>query len=313
VTAALAISAALLFLAIRVIDVDELMRLLAYASFSWLAVSLAFYWVELLLRTQRWSIILRPVCRLPFRAVTTTLLVGYAANNVFPARLGELFRADFVARRYGISRFSAVSTIVIERLFDMAAVVTCAAIGMLYMLHSHLLFSPVLPKAMLVAGSLVAIACVAVFFALFSSHGWLLKRFPRIQWALAAAVAGLRSVNNFRQILALTALTAIIWLCNAGAMWATLSSVGIVAHPAVVLLLIGTAGLAAAIPSAPANLGTLQFAFITVLTAAGEGATPSFAAAVLVQVFLLGSVTAAGAVFYAAWTLRRTQRTDAAS
>lgn len=305
VAGGLAISAILLLLALRPIDTAELPRVMASVSFKWIGIALAFYSMELLLRAQRWSIILRPILRLPFLHVATTLLVGYAANNVLPAKLGELFRADFVARRYRISRFSAVGTIVIERLLDMTAVVACAALGMLLMLQDRLTFVSFLASATLFGGLLVALTCLAVFSMLSYSGRWFSGRFARVHDAIQAVAAGLHSFKSPQQILALTVLTALVWICSGAAMWAVLKAVGISAQGSIVLLLIGIAGLAAAVPSAPANLGTLQFAFITVLAAGHYDATAAFAAALLVQVFLLGSVTLAGAVFYAAWCLRR--------
>lgn len=304
VTGSLAISAALLVLALGPIDIDELSRLLGSASLKWIALALGFYWLELLLRVQRWSIILRPVRRLPFSHVATSLLVGYAANNVLPARLGELFRADFVRRRHGISRLSTVGTIVIERLLDMAAVVACAALGMLYMFHDQVVFDSSLLKAMLMGGLIVALTCVFVFLMSAHSWRWLPQRFPRLRQAIGAITEGFRSVKSSSGVAELTMLTSIVWLCNGCAMWAILNAVGMSPHGAIVLLLIGMAGLAAAIPSAPANLGTLQFAFVTVLSAGSYAATASFAAAVLVQLVLLGSVTLAGSAIYAAWSLR---------
>ena len=50
VTGSLAISAALLVLALGPIDIDELSRLLGSASLKWIALALGFYWLELLLR-----------------------------------------------------------------------------------------------------------------------------------------------------------------------------------------------------------------------------------------------------------------------
>ena len=53
------------------------------------------------------------------------------------------------------------------------------------------------------------------------------------------------------------------------------------------------------IPAAPANIGTLQFAFITVLAIAGGPEAAGFAAALLIQVLWFGSVTVVGALLYA--------------
>jgi hypothetical protein len=133
---------------------------------------------------------------------------------------------------------------------------------------------------------------------------------------ISSVVVGFRSFRTARQVVALVALSMGVWLCNGLALWAVLKAIGIAEQWPAILLLIGTSGLAAAIPSAPANVGTLQFAFISVLTAMGYTATSGFAAAVLVQVFFLGSVTISGVALYAAWSLRRaTERpgTDAAA
>jgi uncharacterized protein (TIRG00374 family) len=305
----LAISGVLLWLMLRSIESDELLRTLGSASLNWVALALAIYWVELALRAQRWRFILQPVHEFSFSQVASSLLVGYSANNVLPARLGELFRADFIGRRYGISRLSAIGTIFIERLLDMAAVVACAAVGMLWAMNQE--GSPSSPdvRRMLIAGLLVGSMLVGLASALVVvittySPRWLARRFPRLRVAIDAVRVGLLSVRQPWRMLVLVALSAAAWFFNALAMWAILNAVGISPQPGTLVLLVGMSGLAAAIPSAPANLGTLQFAFITVLATVGHSAAVSFAAASLVQVFFLGSVTIVGAVLYGTWSIR---------
>jgi glycosyltransferase 2 family protein len=314
IAAGLAISVGLLLLALNWIDITKLAHTLESASVFWICLGSALYWLELMVRVQRWSVILTPVCKLPFSRVATALIIGYAANNALPARLGELVRADFVARRHGASRFSVVGTIIVERLSDMVAVIACAAVGMLYTIHDRLSLAPELLTAVGIAAVAVAVAGVGIF-VLSRSAKPLLDRFPRLSWMLSSILLGFRSIHTARQLTAVAALSTLVWLCNGMALWAVLNAIGIVEQWTVILLLIGTSGLAAAIPSAPANIGTLQFAFISVLVAVGYSATDGFAAALLVQMFLLGSVTIGGAVLYAAWSLRRTAerpRSDAA-
>lgn len=309
VAVGLGISGALLWLMLRSIDSVDLLRSLRSASPGWIGWALALYWLELALRAQRWRVILLPVRAFTFAQVMTTLLVGYSANNVLPARLGELFRADFVGRRYGISRLSAIGTIFIERLLDMVAVIACAALGLFWAMRYALdpaspAVNRMLVGAMAAGGLAVALALIFAFALTTYSPSWLARRFPRIHAGVDAIRIGLRSLREPRRIGVLVALSALIWLVNAAATWAMLNAVGISPRPATVVLLIGMSGLAAAIPSAPANLGTLQFAFITVLATVGFAAAASFAAATLVQVVFLGSVTLAGAAIYGAWSLR---------
>ena len=46
------------------------------------------------------------------------VFVGYMANNVLPARAGEVYRAHYLGRRAGISRSGVAASIVVERIFD---------------------------------------------------------------------------------------------------------------------------------------------------------------------------------------------------
>ncbi len=59
------------------------------------------------------------------------LLVGYLANNVLPARLGELVRSHYLGDREGISRASTLGTVVVERVVDTAVVVAIGAVAIL--------------------------------------------------------------------------------------------------------------------------------------------------------------------------------------
>jgi hypothetical protein len=94
---AFAISGGLLWFTLRAIDLRELERLLRSSSLTWIGVSLALYWLEIVIRAVRWRMLLRPIAALTFGQVLLSLVIGYAANNALPARLGEVFRAHFSA------------------------------------------------------------------------------------------------------------------------------------------------------------------------------------------------------------------------
>jgi len=107
---AFAISGGLLWFTLRAIDLRELERVLRSSSLTWIGVSLAVYWLEIAMRSMRWRMLLRPVAALTFGQVVLSLVIGYAANNALPARLGEVFRAHFVGKRYNLSRAAAMAT-----------------------------------------------------------------------------------------------------------------------------------------------------------------------------------------------------------
>jgi glycosyltransferase 2 family protein len=72
-----------------------------------------------LFRAQRWRILLRPVSReVPFNAALGATMVGFAVNNLLPARLGELARAYALGRSGAVSASGAFGALVLERLLD---------------------------------------------------------------------------------------------------------------------------------------------------------------------------------------------------
>ena len=301
--AAFAISGVLLWFAMRALDTHELVRVLRSASLSWIGVSLAFYWLEVGVRAVRWRMLLRPLALLAPGQVLLAIIVGYAANNALPARLGELFRADFIGKRHGLSRFAAMATIMIERLLDVLAVVGCAAAGVMALAAGRGETGFAASRSSIIEGLAIAVLIALVFLGVL--YGLLVYgrsaaklRSAQLRWAVSALAEGLRPIGKPGQLVPLIGPSTLVWVLNGLSMTAMLMAVGIFPSAAAVVLLIGVAGFAAALPAAPGNIGTLQFAFVVALGASGYPDAQSFAAATLVQVFLLGSVTLAGAVLY---------------
>jgi glycosyltransferase 2 family protein len=121
-----------LALALYRVQLGHVGAALAHADPRWIGAAVVAYAVNLSLRTRRWQIILRPVAAIPYGVVGNALLVGYGLNTIMPARLGELFRAEFFKKTFGLSRIWGLTSIVIERLFDGLTVVACLGIGLCF-------------------------------------------------------------------------------------------------------------------------------------------------------------------------------------
>src|SRR6516164_3456461 len=124
----------LIFLVIALyrVNLSAVSAALASANPVWIGAAMLVYAGNLALRTWRWQVILCPVATIPYPIVARALLVGYGLNAVMPARLGELFRAEFFKKTSGLSRVWGLTSIVIERLFDGITVVCCLGIGLLF-------------------------------------------------------------------------------------------------------------------------------------------------------------------------------------
>jgi len=74
---------------------------------------------------------MEPIQKTSFSNRLAAVLVGFAANCVLPARLGEFIRANMLGRREGVKSSSAFGTIVVERLFDGFTLLLILLIGLL--------------------------------------------------------------------------------------------------------------------------------------------------------------------------------------
>ena len=117
------------------------------------------------MRVARWYCLLVVVVPARPQVVGEVLLVGTAMNNVLPARLGELIRADYGKRRLGATRSALLATIVVERLADLAAIVAALLCGMVVLeplLHDVGRPWRIINFAAVLGGCLFAVALTAV-------------------------------------------------------------------------------------------------------------------------------------------------------
>lgn len=114
----LAISVGLLAWALRDVSLQELTRELRAVHEGWLALATAIATAGMLTRAWRWRLLLRPLQRAPLAACLEATVVGFALNNLLPARIGEFARALVLRQRVGVAMPAAFGTLVIERVLD---------------------------------------------------------------------------------------------------------------------------------------------------------------------------------------------------
>ena len=287
------IGAVFLWLALRQTSWEQVKTILSKSNLGWLFVALGFYAADLLVRVSRWRILLRDVKTLSFNSVGIALLVGYAANNILPARLGELFRADFAGRRYSLSRSAIVGSIFVERVLDGLVLVLCLVVGRIFISEQTVLSSLTAVSALLFT---------SIFLAL-----WLLGRGSGLDWFARLPPAITSRIQSFRKGLIVMRgaglgravnLSLIVWLLEGTTLWSVLKAVDISLGWQEMLSVVGVASLSTLIPSAPGFVGTYQYAYAFTVSLFGYEPARGVAAATAAQIFLLGSVTVVGLGLY---------------
>jgi uncharacterized protein (TIRG00374 family) len=274
-----------LALALYRVQLGQVGAALAHSDPRWIGAAVAAYAVNLSLRTRRWQIILRPVRAIPYRVVGKALLVGYGLNTIMPARLGELFRAEFFKKAFGLSRIWGLTSIVIERLFDGLTVVAFLGVG-LFLTTTRRQGADVVIDVLLTGGILFGTILLAALCLSGSLMSRTLSRFPRLSARMDMVQRGFGILRTWRTT-EVAILTLIIYLPDPLSLWFLVKAVGWTLGFSDLLILVGLASLSTLVPSGPAFLGTLQFAYALAVQFAGGPPAVGIAAATLAQLCLL--------------------------
>lgn len=294
----LATGGVFLWLALERVEMPALRTALAALEWRALASAAALYWLALGLRVLRWQGLLNQLARAPLLAVGETLIVGYAVNNVLPARLGEIARAAYAKRRLRLGRARVLGSIVVERLLDLGAILACL-IGGLGLLDRQA-GGPHLPTFELIALNAGIVTGLALLLlAVLRSANLSRLRLPApllVIWNDFRA--GLGSLNR-RSLALAVILTGLVWLFEVAALALTFSACAVRLDPAQALVVMGAASLSTLVPTAPGYLGTYQLVFVLALGAFGLAESSGIVAATAIQLVLFGSVTVAGGLILA--------------
>jgi uncharacterized protein (TIRG00374 family) len=284
---AIGLACTLFFLALALyrVELGAVSAALAAANPLWIGAAIVIYAGNLTLRAWRWQVILRPVAAIPYPIVARALLVGYGLNAVMPARLGELFRAEFFKRTFGLSRVWGLTSIVIERLFDGVTVICCLAVGLLFAAAAKP-NAGLLIKVLVTGSVLFGAVLLAAFFLSGSKMSRIVGRFPGLSAQLAMVQQGLEILRTWRT-LKVVAITLIVYVADALTLWFLVKGVGLTLGFSDTLVLLGAASLSTLVPSGPAFLGTLQFGYAVAVEFAGGARALGIAAATLAQLCLL--------------------------
>lgn len=302
-----AVSAFFLYFALRGQDYAAIREALSQVTYWYLIPALGLYFVGLLVRAYRWSVLLRPVAPASSRQLVGINAVGLMANNVLPLRTGEFVRAYALSQRTGIRKSTGLATIAVERIFDGMTLLAFIAVSMIFVdLTSQL--KHVAELAMLI----FALALVALI--LLARGGRLRDRMlqlalgplperlsDKVNRMAESFITGL-GIFSRRRELALVSLSSIVaWGFEASTYWLVARAFGgsiesVLGVPET-MLTTGMANLATLVPSSPGYVGPYEAAIILVLNGA-LGLTRELALSygVLMHVLLWLPVTVWGVI-----------------
>jgi uncharacterized protein (TIRG00374 family) len=126
------ISAFFLYLAFRQVDIHQLGDVLKNANGYYIIPAILAMFVSHWFRALRHRYLLAPIKRIESHSLFSALLIGYMANNILPAHLGELLRAYVIGKKEEISGSSTLATIAVERVLDVLSLLLIMGFVFIY-------------------------------------------------------------------------------------------------------------------------------------------------------------------------------------
>ncbi len=285
---AIAVAVLLLRFALGGVDVAEVGRLLERTQWALLVPFLAALAAMFWLRAVRWTRILVPVRVLNARQVFPAMLIGFAGNNVLPARLGELLRTVVFMREFELPFSAVVTSLLLERLLDLSAVLLLYVLALSFAGdRADALSLTVWPAA------LGCLAVLAVVLALLEApervpRWWHAIARPLPEWvrnagerALKDAINALGSVRSPRAVVVMLLNSLAQWALAAAMVWLSLAALGQPISPPLAVIVVTATVFAAMLPSAPGYVGAMQAAFIFALAPFGVSREMALASSVV--------------------------------
>jgi uncharacterized protein (TIRG00374 family) len=238
------------------------------------------------------------------------LAYGYMLNQLLPVKMGELARAEYIARKESTSRSFMLGTIAVERVYDLLVVFLffLASIFFSNMLLGHV-SSNLLQVALFCA---VAIVAVVMIYNL----KWL--KYPAQLLPEKARKFVLKVINNLNDsfyclkdskiFLKSTALTLSVWALTLLSFYLIACDLGIQIPACAYLFIVSAGTFGMIIPSTSANIGVyhaVAMGALMIFSVSREQAL-SFAIIAHALDFFPGVLT--GGIFYVLGTINKESR-----
>ena len=303
----IAVSVVAIWILVHSVDLGAALDVLRTASPAWIGVMFVTATIDIAARGARWRALLVPIRRLPYRRVLAYTYIGYLANNVLPARLGELYRSHALGEGEGISRTTVLGTVVVERVVDTVMVVAIAALSVVVLSARGVMTSAVLLGAAFVALLVIALGLGMAAHRLPGADRvtTIIARRPRLLELGRRLRDGLAVAGRPRTLAAALAFSAVAWAASISTFLAAGQAVGIELTLAQAALLCSGVALVTIVPSGPGYLGTFELTVVGIASGFGIPRDSAFAMGLLVHLMILATTSVGGVV---ALLLRRRRR-----
>jgi uncharacterized protein (TIRG00374 family) len=284
----------------------EVWRTALAASPRWLIAAALVNLVTPAVRGARWWIFLRAVGSSSLGLAVHAAYVGSGLNNLLPASGGDAARALLVARRSMIPSATALATLALDRLVEIATYLTLVVAAPLVVAVPALIRRGERVAA-LILGAVIVAALVGTQVARHRHRTGQTVATPpgRLRLHLRRFVAGIAEIPTTSRVLPALAISLMAWALQAITYHFTARATGLPVSFAASAVAMLAVNLSFLFPLTPGNVGVFQAVYALTMAAYGVPSDAAVATALLLQALQILPMTALALLLAPDLILRR--------
>lgn len=267
------LSCVALYVLFNKVNVTQISKVLSDVNIKFVALSVFVLFINYLFRAVRWKYLLNPLLSVKIANAYTATIIGYMANNILPARMGELVRAEVLARKENSETSIVLASLLVDRLWDGLSLVIILGIALFSVnFPSHLssVSVGIRTGGVIAISSYVAIIILIVIvtnnkkllFSVFSNS----KAFANYRLLSKIGNFTKKFINGISfncdplELIIVIATSCIIWITSLLLIDFILIGFGIMLPLTASMLIVSVLTFSTIIPSSPGYIGTLHYA-----------------------------------------------------
>lgn len=250
-----AISVVAIFFVIGAVNGTTLRDTLNSVKVAWLIPVILINFAVIVSKAFRWQVLVKPLSHISLLKITHILTVGFMANNVLPARLGDAVRVHMLHRKTDIGHAATTGGLIADKILEGISFLFLTIFLFFFTDIPHWMGYGLAITLLVVVGAYI----VATIYARSSMRrGFLIK-----------LQEGLAPLHNRKVFIIGFGASLVSWLLQLAMIHLTQLAFGVHLPFWSALLVLVAVNLAIIIPSTPAHVGTFELACILSYTFLG--------------------------------------------
>jgi uncharacterized protein (TIRG00374 family) len=293
--AGFALSFLFLGLVLKDFEIKKLYEIVSHLKIWPLLVASLIFFVSYSIRAIRWKYFFPKEQSIDLKSAIGSFFIGNFGNNIFPARLGDVWRIVLLHQRNDTPKSLVLGATIVERIFDAIAILISGIVALLCSNLPRIYIYTIIGLFLLIF--------ISVFVAWYLEEKYQNKfNLPsKAVWIIKNLKLAMKPLNTPTKFLKILAITLLSWGIELISFYFFLYTFGIKASIALLTLILFFINIAVSVPSAPSNVGTFEYGFVLAGVLWNHDKSSIFTIALVAHFFRFLVSMIPGVIFSSIW------------